>query len=38
MNLILNEEINFEDFLLSLRLKISRNPDTYNGPLFSLLQ
>ena len=38
MNLILNEEINFEDFLLSLRLKISRNPDTYNGPLFTLLQ
>ncbi len=38
MNLILNEQINFEDFLLSLRLKISRNPDTYNGPLFTLLQ
>lgn len=38
MNLILNEEINWEDFLLSLRLKISRTPDVYNGSLFALLQ
>ena len=38
LNLILNEEINWEDFLLSLRLKISRNPDVYNGALFALLQ
>ena len=38
LNLILNDEINFEDFLLSLRLKISRTPDMYNGPLFALLQ
>ena len=38
MNLILNDEINFEDFLLSLRLKISRNPDVYNGGLFAILQ
>lgn len=38
MNLILNDEINWEDFLLSLRLKISRNPDMYNGALFAMLQ
>jgi len=38
LNLILNEQINWEDFLLSLRLKISRNPDVYNGALFALLQ
>lgn len=38
LNLILNEQINWEDFLLSLRLKISRKPDVYNGALFALLQ
>jgi UDP-MurNAc hydroxylase len=38
LNLILNEQINWEDFLLSLRLKISRSPDVYNGALFALLQ
>jgi len=38
LNLILNEQINWEDFLLSLRLKISRTPDVYNGALFALLQ
>ena len=38
LNLILNEEINWEDFLLSLRLKISRSPDIYNGAFFALLQ
>lgn len=38
MNLILDDEINWEDFLLSLRLKISRSPDMYNGSLFSVLQ
>ncbi len=38
LNLILQEKINWEDFLLSLRLKISRNPDVYNGALFALLQ
>lgn len=38
MEMILNNLISFEDFLLSLRLKISRNPDMYNGSLFALLQ
>ena len=38
MNLILNDKINWEDFLLSLRLKIWRKPDIYNGSLFALLQ
>ena len=38
MNLILNDKINWEDFLLSMRLKIWRKPDIYNGSLFALLQ
>jgi UDP-MurNAc hydroxylase len=38
MNLILNEQINWEDFLLSLRINISRTPDVYDGSLFALLQ
>ncbi|MBI5860371.1 MAG: Rieske 2Fe-2S domain-containing protein [Nitrosarchaeum sp.] len=38
LNLIVNDHINWEDFLLSLRFKVWRNPDIYNGALFALLQ
>ena len=38
LNLILNEKLSWEDFLLSLRFKIWRKPDIYNGSLFALLQ
>ena len=38
LNLILNDELNWEELLLSLRLRIGRKPDIYNGSLFALLQ
>jgi UDP-MurNAc hydroxylase len=38
LNLILNEELSWEDFFLSMRLSLKRNPDVYNWPLFALLR
>lgn len=38
LKLILDEKLSWEDFLLSMRLSLKRDPDVYNWPLFALLR
>jgi len=38
LNMILNEQLEWEELFLSLRFQVKREPDIYNGALFALLQ